>query len=173
VQALACALALLVPGCGGESGPLEPTGLAITLGSQRVQITRSIEVAALNTYPAARDEHPDCDWYVDGILGGNAMKGTVTQTNPATFTAPSAVPAGGAVEISAVLQSDSSFTASDTLAIVFTVRYGDAGAIAVIGRHPCCEHPPCSGSALALGHISLLATNINLGLDGFTAPALD
>ncbi len=125
VPALACALALLVPGCGGESGPLELTGLAITLGSQRVQITRSIEVAALNTYPAARDEHPDCDWYVDGILGGNAMKGTVTQTNPATFTAPPVVPAGGAVEISAVSQSDSSFTASDTLRIVFTVRYVD------------------------------------------------
>ena len=125
VPALACAFALLVPGCGGENGPLEPTGLALTLGGPRVQITRSVEAAALNTYPAARDEHPDCDWYVDGILGGNAMKGTVTQTNPAIFSAPPVAPAGGAVEISAVSQSDSSLTASDTLRIVFTVRYVD------------------------------------------------
>lgn len=125
VPALACALALLVPGCAGESGPAEPTGLAIALGGPRVQITRSIQATAINTYPSARDEHPACDWYVDGALGGNAMKGTITQTNPATFTAPPAVPAGRAVEIMAISRSNSTFTASDTLRITFTIRYVD------------------------------------------------
>lgn len=125
VPALACALALVVAGCGGESGPTAPTGLAITLGSPRVQITREVVAEAVDTYPNARDEHPDCDWYVDGILDGNAMKGTITQTNPATFTAPPAVPAGGVVEITAVSRTGSAFSASDTLRIAFTIRYVD------------------------------------------------
>jgi len=125
VPALACALALVVAGCGGESGPTAPTGLAITLGSPRVQITRDVAAEAVDTYPNARDEHPDCDWYVDGILGGNAMKGTITQTNPATFTAPPAVPAGGTVEITAISRTGSAFAASDTLRIAFTIRYVD------------------------------------------------
>lgn len=127
VAALACTLALLVSGCGGESNPLEPTGLALVLSNPRVQITRSVEATAVSTYPNARDEDPDCAWYVDGILGGNAMKGTITQTNPATFTAPPAVPAGGVVEITAASRSDSTFTASDTLRIAFTIRYVDGG----------------------------------------------
>jgi parallel beta-helix repeat protein len=90
-----------------------------------VQITRSIQVEAVNTYPYARYDYPPCDWYVDGILGGNAMTGTVTQANPATYTAPPAVPPGGAVGITAVSRENSAFSASDSLRIAFTVRYVD------------------------------------------------
>ncbi len=125
VPALAGALALVVSGCGGNSGPAEPNGLNIFLAERRVQVTRSVQIEAVHTYPYARDESPACDWHVDGILGGNAMRGTITQTNPATFTAPPAVPPGDAVEITAVSQTNSAFTASDTLRIAFTVRYVD------------------------------------------------
>ncbi|MFH1865556.1 MAG: hypothetical protein ABIK85_06705, partial [Candidatus Eisenbacteria bacterium] len=121
--ALASVLALMAPGCGGDKGPVEPNGLNLFLAGPRVQITRTIEVEAVNTYPYARDERPSCDWYVEGILGGNAMTGTVTQTNPATFTAPPAVPSGGAVGITAVSRENSAFSASDSIRIVFTIRY--------------------------------------------------
>lgn len=126
VLALTGVLALVAGGCGGDKGPSGPNGLNIFLAGPRVQITRSVSVEAVNTYPYARDEHPPCDWYVDGVLGGNAMKGTITQGNPATFTAPPAVPDGGAVEVSAVSRENSALTASDTLRIVFTIRYVDA-----------------------------------------------
>jgi len=124
-QALACAVALIITGCGVDKGPVEPNGLSLFLTGSRVQVTRSVQIEAVHTYPYARDEGPACDWYVDGVLGGNAMVGTIMQTNPATFTAPPAVPAGGTVEITAVSQTDSEFTASDTLRIAFTVRYVD------------------------------------------------
>ncbi|MFH1690194.1 MAG: DUF1565 domain-containing protein [Candidatus Eisenbacteria bacterium] len=124
--ALTSMLALVVPGCGGDNGPTEPDGLNLFLAGPRVQITCSVQVEAVNTYPYARDEQPPCDWYVDGILGGNAMKGAITQTNPATFTAPPAVPPGGAVGITAVSRDNSTFSASDTLRIAFTIRYVDA-----------------------------------------------
>jgi len=125
VSASVCALALLTSGCGEDSGPVEPDGLNLFLTESRVQVTRDTQIEAVHTYPYARDENPACDWYVDEILGGNAMVGTITQTNPATFTAPPAVPAGGTVEITAVSRASSALTASDTLRVAFTVRYVD------------------------------------------------
>lgn len=125
VQTLACALALLISGCGEDRGPAGPDGLNLFLAAPRVQVTRSVQIEAVHTYPYARDENPACDWYVDGVLGGNAMVGTITQTNDATFTAPPAVPDGNTVEITAVSRANSAFTASDTLRIVFTVHYVD------------------------------------------------
>lgn len=125
VTVLACAIALLIPGCSGDTGPVEPNGLNLFLAASRVQVTRSIQIEAVNTYPYARDENPACDWYVDGVLGGNAMVGTITQTNYATFTAPPAVPAAGTVEITAVSRANSEHTASDTLRVAFTIRYVD------------------------------------------------
>jgi hypothetical protein len=126
VLLLAGGLALLAAGCGSsDNGPVSPNGINITLESFRVQVTRTVQVEAVNTYPYARNDRPPCDWYVDGILGGNAMRGTITQANPATFTAPPAVPQGGTAIITAVSRSDTTFTASDTLTIAFTVRYVD------------------------------------------------
>ena len=118
-------LALTVGGCGGGNASVEPNGINLFMAGPRVQITRSMQVEAVNTYPYARDERPPCDWYVDGVLGGNAMTGTVTQANPATFTAPPAVPTGGSVSITAVSRENSSFSASETLTVAFTVRYVD------------------------------------------------
>jgi hypothetical protein len=117
--------ALVLPGCGGDEGPAEPNGINIFLSASRVQVTRTIEVEAVHTYPYARQDAPPCDWYVDGVLGGSAMLGTITQSNPATYTAPPAVPQGGAVEISAVSRENSSHSAADTITVAFTVRYVD------------------------------------------------
>jgi hypothetical protein len=113
----------LVTGCGSSGGgPTEPDGIALTLGAGAVQVAQTVSVQALLTYPKRVDGY---DWYVDGVLGGNSMLGTITQTNPATYTAPPAVPAAGEVVISAVSQSDSTMTASDTLAVLFTIKHVD------------------------------------------------
>lgn len=115
---------LTAAGCGGGGGPAEPNGLRMTLGAGRVQITREVPVEAVTLY--SRRDAPDCDWYVNGVLGGDSTVGTVTQTNPGIYTAPDAVPTGGRVVVSAVSRTDSGHTDSDTLDVVFTIRYVDA-----------------------------------------------
>jgi parallel beta-helix repeat protein len=128
---IAVAVAAIVTGCGtdgdgdGNGTPAGPTGIALTFGGTRVQLTQSIEIEAGHTY--AREDPPECDWYVDGYLGGHPLRGTISQSNPATYTAPSIVPPGdGRVVVSAVSRADSTFTASDTLTIAFTIKYVDA-----------------------------------------------
>ena len=94
---LGCLAAIaLIAGCGsdGDGGPAEPVGIAVTLSKSEVQLTQTVTADAQYTY--ARNGSPDCHWYVDGVLGGSAEKGTITQTNPATYTAPPAIPAAAA-----------------------------------------------------------------------------
>jgi parallel beta-helix repeat protein len=126
---IALAIAAAVAGCSssgdGNGGPAEPTGLALSLDQARLQLARETEVEAAYTY--AREDPPACDWFVDGVLGGSSQKGTITQGNPATYTAPSAVPAGGRVTILAVSRDHAALSAADTLEIVFTIKYVDAG----------------------------------------------
>lgn len=123
----AAALPLLLAGCGssGGGGPTEPNGSLVTLGATSVQIARTVSAEATLTYPY-RDE--GFDWYVNDILGGNSMKGTITQSNPATYTAPPAVPTGGQVVIRAVSRSDTTLWAADTLSVLFTIKHVDAAA---------------------------------------------
>lgn len=121
---LLAAAAFQFTGCSSSSddggSPTGPTGIQITLSAPRVQLTRVVTVTASHTYAKVV---PDCNWYVDGVLGGNAQKGTITQSNPAAYTAPPAIPAGESVVITAMARSDSTWTASDTLDVVFTIRY--------------------------------------------------
>jgi parallel beta-helix repeat protein/predicted outer membrane repeat protein len=114
----------LLPGCGSDSAPpAGPDGIEIALSGSQVQITQTVEVDAAYTY--ARNGTPACDWYVDGVLGGDAEKGTITQGNPATYTAPTAVPAGATVEISAVDRSNDSFEDAGSVTVLFTILYVD------------------------------------------------
>ena len=122
----AATAALLLQGCGsgGGKGPAAPNGIALAMDRSSVQVTRTLEVEAVNTY-RGRTSHPDCDWYVDGVLGGNPATGTITQTNPATYTAPPVVPPGGSVEISAVSRADTTFVAEEEVDVLFTIKYVD------------------------------------------------
>lgn len=51
-------------------------------------------------------ETKEVDWYVDEILGGNSTVGTITQTNPAVYTAPTEVPPSDTVVVLAVSAED-------------------------------------------------------------------
>lgn len=126
-----CLSVLMLAGCDSGSspaGPSGPTALALVFSNERIQITRTTEVEAV--YPSRNDgrEVPECRWYVDGVEGGGSAGGTITQTNPATYAAPAAIPPGGTVEISAVSVDDAALAAAGTLAVVFTVRYVDGNA---------------------------------------------
>lgn len=119
-------LALTMSGCGSSdepAGPTGPEGLALVFEKDGTQVTRTVEMEAVYVYPSARQDHPDCDWYVDGVQGGGPSMGTVTQSNPAVYTAPATVPAAGHVEISAVSREDTTHVAAGTLGVFFTVRY--------------------------------------------------
>ncbi|MBN2566330.1 MAG: DUF1565 domain-containing protein [Candidatus Eisenbacteria bacterium] len=123
------ALILMAAGCGskdGDNGPAGPDGIALVLSRTRVQVSQSVQIEASYVYPAKDRQAPECDWYVNGVAGGDSANGTVTGTNPATYTAPLAVPPGGTVEISAVALEDDSFTAADTVTVAFTIRYVDS-----------------------------------------------
>ncbi len=114
----------LLPGCSSDSsGPAGPDGIEITLSQSQVQVTQTVEIDAAYTY--ARNGTPACDWSVDGVLGGDAEKGTITQGNPATYTAPTSVPAGGTVEISAADRSNDSFEDAASVTVLFTILYVD------------------------------------------------
>jgi hypothetical protein len=129
LAASALLLAMATSGCGssdGPTGPSGPEGLALVFERDGTQVTRTVEIEAVYVYPAARQEHPDCDWYVDGVPGGEPSVGTVSQSNPAVYTAPATVPAAGYVEISAVSREDTTYAAAGTLSVAFTVRYVDA-----------------------------------------------
>jgi len=119
--------ALMLQGCSSSDdcptcGPSEPTGLTIETSGERVQVTRE----ALLTAVGADSRRFVVDWYVDGVLGGSDTTGVITQTNPATFTAPFDAPVGETVVVEARLASDSAVAAIDTLTVLFDTRYVDA-----------------------------------------------
>ncbi len=120
-------LPFLLAACSSESPrPFGPSGLALEFSQAGVQVTDAIIVTAFVT--DAREDPPAIDWYVNGHPGGSDSTGFITSTNPATFTAPDAIPAGGAVVIEARLADDPSVRAEETLPILFTVHYVDAAS---------------------------------------------
>jgi hypothetical protein len=55
-------------------------------------------------------------WKVNGITGGNSTVGTISSLG--TYRAPSTVPAGGIVQVSAVSVADPAKSASATITVV-------------------------------------------------------
>jgi hypothetical protein len=123
----ACAAALLtalasLSGCDTEGGgPTSPSAIDIELSAVAVQVTRTVTATAV---AEDRNGTLDVTWLVDGVVSGSDSTGTITQENPATYTAPAVVPAGGRVVIEA--RAGSQVSASDTLDILFTILYVDA-----------------------------------------------
>jgi hypothetical protein len=110
------------PGCdSGGGGPAGPDAIEVQLSADAVQVTRSVTATAV---AAGRNGTLDVTWFVNGAVSGSDSTGSISQENPAVYTAPSAVPAGGRVTIEA--RAGSELSASDTLQIVFTVIHVDA-----------------------------------------------
>jgi len=101
-----------------------PVGVNLSLSSSQLQVAEEATATASLVW-GLRDD-AGFDWYVDDVLGGNAMVGTISQDNPAAYTAPSAVPAGGSVTIKAVYRGDETLYDAEAIQVRFTVKYVDA-----------------------------------------------
>ena len=116
---VACAC---IPACGGGSGgggggpgdDPEPPAISVVIspGSAilRPDDTQQFDATVSNATNTA------VTWSVDGVEGGNATVGAVSQEG--LYTAPGAVPDPGSVTVAATSQQDSTKSASATISIV-------------------------------------------------------
>jgi hypothetical protein len=104
IAASALVILVIQTGCGSDSGggPEPVTSVSLPLNSTNVEICLTLQLAAQVT----GGESKDVNWYVNGTLGGNATVGTISQANPATYTAPASVPAPATVTVKAVSRED-------------------------------------------------------------------
>ena len=104
IAASALVILVILAGCGSDNGggPEPVTSVSLPLESTNVEICATALMAAQVT----GGDTKGLDWYVNGTLGGNATVGTISQANPATYTAPAAVPAQATVTVKAVSRED-------------------------------------------------------------------
>jgi hypothetical protein len=112
-------LATVYSGCSDSGSPAEPetpAGVVVRLSPEAMEIgiTETREFNAVVTGGTANT----VDWYVAGVMGGNTTVGTITQGNPATFTAPDGAPVPSMVLVRAVSTDDS--TRSDSCQVTVT-----------------------------------------------------
>jgi hypothetical protein len=102
----------------------EPPELTVDVSPAReeVDVSKSASITATVTGGTTGDVL----WYVDGIAGGNSSVGTVTQTNPATYTAPDEIPSPDSVMVVAVSQDDVSRSDTCVVKVVMTTIHVDA-----------------------------------------------
>jgi hypothetical protein len=104
-------------GCGtstgaGKKNPPPPTVMvALSAASPDVRLGSADQVTATVT----GSSNQNVGWFVNAVAGGNATVGTVSASG--VYSAPSAMPAAGAVTIKAVSAADSSATATTTLTL--------------------------------------------------------
>jgi parallel beta-helix repeat protein len=120
--AAALALAGILAGCGDDGGP----GPVLSLGidSTAVEVCATLQLTA--TLGASQPS--DLDWYVSGVLGGSNYYGTISQTNPATYTPPARSPQPATVVVKAVSRSDATKMDSCRVTVKFTDIYVSASA---------------------------------------------
>ncbi len=100
-----------------------PIGVNLEFEAIVCEVSTELEVTASLEWSGREAEF---DWYVNEELGGNSMNGTISQTNPAVYTAPSAVPDGGTVEIKAVYRGDEQFFETGSVEVQHTIKHVNA-----------------------------------------------
>lgn len=129
---LGCALFLGLTGCGGSSTPPPPPPppqvLTIVPASATVPINQPQQFNAFFGSPGTATIQP-ANWSVNGVAGGNATVGTINASG--MYTSPSSFPTPNTVTINAVLQADTTKTATASVAIAFPNNNHLAQAIPV------------------------------------------
>jgi len=112
-------------GCGSDDGggPGPVTGVTITPGEADVEIGHPLELEVT----VSGGDSKTLEWYVNGILNGNSVVGTVSQGSPVTYTAPDSTPSPSTVVIEAVSVEDTTMMDSCSVDIGFTKIFVDAG----------------------------------------------
>jgi hypothetical protein len=118
IGCIAAGALVILAGCGSDNGggPKPVTSVSLPLESTNVEICATALMAAQVT----GGDTKALDWYVNGTLGGNATVGTISQANPATYTAPAAVPAQATVTVKAVSREDATKLDSCLVTVKFT-----------------------------------------------------
>jgi hypothetical protein len=98
-------------GSGGKNSPPPAVSVALSAASPDVRLGATDKVTATVT----GSSNQDVSWFVNAVAGGNATVGTISASG--VYSAPSAMPAAGAVTIKAVCAADSSATAAATLTL--------------------------------------------------------
>lgn len=95
------------------------------------------------------DANQNVIWRVNGILGGNALYGTISPKG--LYSAPTAMPNPPQVTVTAVSVADSRDTASATVTITAAVTVAVAPATAAVGEHGVVQFTAVVGNAVNTG----------------------
>jgi len=107
--------------CGYIDDPTSELWLRVIPDSAAAEVGDSLRVEVL----VCGTCQSDITWYVNHVSGGNSEFGTITQTNPATYTAPDRTPYPATVSIMAVSDEDQSRAAGCDVTITHTRVYVD------------------------------------------------
>lgn len=116
------AVLAVVPGCGDDGG--SPQQISVLLSTD----STGVEVCATKAFAAAvaNGQASEVAWYVNGTLGGNSTVGTISQGNPATYSAPDNIPAPATVTVRVVSSEDATKADSCRVTVKFTVLHVSA-----------------------------------------------
>jgi hypothetical protein len=120
---LLVAAALTVVGCSSDKSSIPEISLSLDRDSTGVEICATLSITA----DMEEGEASEVDWYVNGALGGGTAQGAITQTNPATYSAPDIIPAQATVVVRAVSREDTTKTDSCRVTVKLTVIHVSAG----------------------------------------------
>jgi parallel beta-helix repeat protein len=134
---LLAAIAFTVVGCSSDKSSNPVISLSLDPDSTGVEICSTIDITA----DVAHGEASEIDWYVNGVLGGGAAQGTISQTNPATYSAPEAVPVQATVTVKAVSREDTAKADSCKVTVKFTVIHVNAATGSDESTTGCVTHP--------------------------------
>jgi hypothetical protein len=117
---LVCALLASCGGGGGSSGPPPgPTAVLFVLAPPAsMAVNASVTLQAVATYATGAAGNMAVTWAVKCASAACGTFGPSANAGGITYTAPAAIPSGGAVTITASSVADSSKTVSATVTIV-------------------------------------------------------
>ena len=102
LAAVALCAIVFFASCGSKETTEPQVLVVLTPDSTGVDLCGIFDIAA----EVENAEDTRIDWYVNDILGGNDSLGTISQTNPAVYRAPSTVPHPADVAVRAVPEAD-------------------------------------------------------------------
>jgi hypothetical protein len=124
LSCVAASALVILAGCGSDSGggPKPVTSVALPTDSTGVEICTTLQMTAQVT----GGESKDLNWYVNGILGGSSTTGTISQANPATYTAPATIPAAATVTVRVQSREDTTKVDSCRVTAKLTIIHVNA-----------------------------------------------
>jgi hypothetical protein len=118
-----CAVVALWMGCSSDSGsgPSPVKSVSLDPGEMEVEVGHS----AVITPTVTGGENKGLMWYVNGVVDGNTIFGTITHNSPATYTAPDTLPDHVTVEVRAVSVEDTTKYDSCVVTVTFKIIHVD------------------------------------------------